>query len=77
MKSEDQIDFDQQKHKKAKITVNQTHSTKPEDKGGPLGGAILETPARDTPSSCPEQVMPQASSKTTSRPKARPLKDPL
>jgi len=77
VKSEDQIDFDQRKHKKAKFAVDQTRSPEPEDEGGPLGGAILETPARDTPSSCLKQVAPQASSKTTSRPKARPLKDPL
>jgi len=77
VKSEDQIDFDQRKHKKAKIAVDQARSPEPEDEGGPLGGAILETPAGDTPFSCPEQVAPQAGSKTTSRPKARPLKDPL
>jgi len=56
VKSEDQIDFDQRKYKKAKIAVNQARSPRPEDEGGPLGGAIPETLAGDTPSSCPEQV---------------------
>jgi hypothetical protein len=77
VKSEDQIDFNQRKHKKAKITVNQAHSPEPEDKASPLGAAILETPVEDAPSPCPEQVAPQAGSKTGLRLKARPLKDLL
>ncbi len=77
VKSEDQINFNQRKHKKAKITVDQARSPEPEDEGGPLGGTIPETPAGDTPSPYLEQVVPQAGSKTTLRPKARPLKDPL
>jgi hypothetical protein len=77
VKSEDQIDFDQRKHKKAKIAVDQAHSPEPEDEASPLGAAIPETPVEDAPSPCPEQVAPQAGSKTGSRPKARPLKDPL
>ncbi len=57
--------------------VDQTCCPENEDKAGPLGGAIPETLARDTPSPYPKQVVPQAGSKTTLRPKARPLKDPL
>jgi hypothetical protein len=77
VKNENQIDTNQRTHKKAQIVVDQACGPEPEDEAGPLGGAIPETPAGDTPSPYPEQVARQAGSKTTSRPKARPLKDLL
>ena len=77
MKNENQIDSDQRTHKKAKIMVDQACGPEPEDEAGLLGGAIPETPAGDTPSPYPEQVVRQAGGKTTLRPKARPLKDLL
>jgi hypothetical protein len=77
VKNENQINSDQRTHKKAKIAVDQACGPEPEDEAGPLGGAIPETPAGDTPSPYPEQVARQAGGKTTSRPKARPLKDLL
>lgn len=57
MKSEE-IDLDQQKHKKAKIAVDQAHVPESADDGSPLDGAILESPVEDAPSPRPEQVAP-------------------